>query len=177
MTAKSTTGHVHSEVLLSQHKDLLAASGITGEVAEGRSYYSLTDEARAVLSERWGFSRAQLKGDGLVVPRFRPNGTEAPPQVRHDEPRKTRDGNLVRYDSPAGSGAVVDVHPFNLDALHNPEKPIWICENVRGGDALTSLSRVAISVPGVWGWSQNKKPARDLDGIGMARRRIICLRL
>jgi hypothetical protein len=159
--------------LSSEHWKLLQEAGISREVADARPYRSLTNELRAALASEWGFNKQQLKGSGLVIARYHPDGREAPPQVRHDTPRIGKDGKQTKYDSPADTGGVVDVHPFNIERVQDTNMPLWIAESVKGGDALTTWERAAIAFQGVFGWSVGGKPSHDFEAITFGGRKVI----
>ena len=155
------------------HHDLLDRSGIALKVAIGRPYFSLTDKGRTWLVQRWGFARCQLEGEGLVIPRYRPNGEDAPPQVRHDTPRRGQNGGLCKYDSPRGSGGVIDVHPLARKKVLDVQCPLWIPESIKGADALVSKGYAAVGFQGCWGWSLNGYLAPDWALIPLKGREVL----
>jgi len=85
------------------------------------------------------------------------------PQIRSDTPRKNKDGEVIKYETPTGAEPVIDVHPRNREALKDSTRRLWITEGVKKGDSLTSAGEVAISLAGVWmfGKGESLYPAWD----------------
>ncbi len=161
------------QALFPKHALILGKAGITDEITEGRPYYSLTCETRSRLMRDWKFTASQLEGGGFVIERYHPTGEAAPPQVRHDAPRRGPDGSLCKYDSPKGSGGVIDVHPLIREKVMDPSVPLWIPESVKGEDALASVGLAAVGFQGVWGWSKGKRPSPDWRHIPLEEREVI----
>lgn len=132
--------------LLTQHRDLVLGSGIAPNVAVARGYRSAT-----VRSEwrRLGFSDVQSRVPALLIPLHGVAGGVVGYQLRPDEPR-IRDGKALKYEFPAGSRMVLDVHPHIRDVLGDPSAPLWITEGVRKGDAAVSIGLCCIALLGVW---------------------------
>jgi hypothetical protein len=160
--------------LSSNHRRMLLEEwGIAPEIVAGRPYYSLTAETRCRLMREWKFTAKQLEGAGFVIERHRPTGEAAPPQVRHDVARRGPDGSLCKYDSPKGSGGVIDVHPLIREKVMDTSVPLWLPESVKGEDALASRGLAAVGFQGVWGWSSNKRPSLDWKHIPLELREVI----
>jgi hypothetical protein len=134
--------------VLPQHAALLAASGISDAVAEARGYRSVTTKAELM---RLGFSAPQRRVPALLIPVFGVSGEIATYQVRPDEPR-IRGGKPVKYEIPAGSRMVLDVHPACRLRLADPKTPLFITEGIRKGDAAASKGLCCITFLGVWNW-------------------------
>jgi hypothetical protein len=154
------------------HEGLLDRAGISSDVANARPYFSLTDENRGRLAERWGFAKRQLEGEGLVIPRYRPHGEEGAPQIRHDAPRRGREGGSCKYDSPPSSGGIIDVHPLARERVIDASHPLWVPESVKGADALVSRGYAAVGFQGCWGWCLNGSLSPDWDRVPLEGREI-----
>ena len=125
---------------------LLKESAITPEVVEARG--CRTVETKAEL-ERLGFGRAQRNVPGLLFPVHGPAEGVASYQFRPDEPR-IKNGKPIKYETPAGSRMVLDVHPFAREKLGDPSVPLFVTEGIKKGDALVSQGLCAVALLGVW---------------------------
>ena len=137
-----------SEKLLPLHAALLAGSGISDAVAVARGYRSVTTKAELM---RLGFSAPQRRAPALLIPVLGVSGEIATYQVRPDEPRISG-GKPVKYEIPAGSRMVLDVHPTCRLRLADPKAPLFVTEGIRKGDAAASKGLCCISFLGVWNW-------------------------
>jgi Domain of unknown function (DUF3854) len=126
---------------------LLEESGIDVRFVEQRG--CRTVETKAEL-ERLGFGRAQRNVPGLLFPVYGPSGAIVLYQFRPDEPRIDKHGKPVKYETPAGSRMVLDVHPAVRDRLGDPSVPLFVTEGIRKGDALVSRGLCAVALLGVW---------------------------
>lgn len=126
----------------SHRRMLYRESGIDPGVAEERGYRTV--KRRADLEEFPEWQRRL----GLYVPMFSPDGITRSCQLRPDRPR--RDG--PKYETPAGSEALVDVHPRMLSEVRDGSGDLWITEGAKKGDALSSRGLPALSLAGVWMW-------------------------
>ncbi len=133
--------------LLHHHETmLLVESGIAPEIVEERGYRSVE---KKVELRCLGFSEAQLNVPGLLVPVRGVNGEVAAYQYRPDQPR-SKNGKLVKYETPPGTRMVLDVHPRVRKMLGDPKAPLLITEGAKKGDALVSRGLVALALMGVW---------------------------
>src|SRR5215210_2473328 len=80
-------------------------SGISPEVVAERGYATIT--RREVPPEFKGYQRR----NGLLIPVLSPDGVSHGWQLRADRPRKDKKGKPIKYDTPGGSRAILDVHP------------------------------------------------------------------
>ena len=135
--------------LLPQHAEMLKASAIAAEVATARGYRSI--ETRAEL-ERKGFSPAQRNVPGFLVPIYGVTGEIATYQYRPDEPRISKSGKIIKYETPAGSQLVLDVPPAARERLRDPAIPVFITEGSKKADAAVSAGLCCVALMGVWGW-------------------------
>jgi hypothetical protein len=136
-------------MLLPHHARLLAASAISGAVAEARGYRSVTTKAELT---RLGFSGRQARVPALLVPVWGVTGEIALHQIRPDEPRFDQRGKTVKYETAAGSRMVVDVHPAVRARLADPHIPLWVTEGVRKGDSAVTAGLACVALLGVWNW-------------------------
>jgi ribosomal protein S19E (S16A) len=118
-------------------------SGISPEVAAERGYRTIRnrDELPAAF-------KPYQRRRGLLVPMHSPDGETVCHQLRPDKPRK--DG--PKYETPAGSSPVVDVHPRMLEEVRHGDGLLLITEGGKTGDAATSHGIPTVVLPGVWMW-------------------------
>ncbi len=138
--------HVYGAALRPAHAALLAASAIHPLVAAARGYRSIT---RAADLAALGFAPAQCRAPGLLVPLHDVEGHQPAYQFRPDTPR-LRDGDPVKYETPAGGHVIVDVPPGARAALDDPHVPLWITEGARKADAAVSAGLCCVALLGVW---------------------------
>ena len=124
-------------------------SGITTDVIRERGYRSLLGKSEL---EKFGFTPAQQRAPGILIPLWSVDGKEAGYQFRPDHPRTSGRGKPVKYESPAGSSNRLDSPPRCQKTIGNPQVPLWITEGSKKADALASKGACAISVTGVWGF-------------------------
>jgi len=150
---KSDTKSVFSEAipeLLTDHfLHLNDGSGLSIDVIRERGYRSILGKSEL---EKLGFTSAQRRSPGILIPLWSVDGKEAGYQFRPDHPRTDRRGRPVKYDSPTGSSNRLDCPPRCQKILGNPQVPLWITEGSKKADALASRGACAISVTGVWGF-------------------------
>jgi len=153
MHQKSDTNSVFSEAvpeLLADHsRHLTESSGISVDVIRERGYRSLLGKSEL---EKLGFTPAQQRAPGILIPLWSVDGKEAGCQFRPDHPRTSGRGKPVKYESPAGSSNRLDCPPRCQKTIGNPQVPLWITEGSKKADALASKGACAISVTGVWGF-------------------------
>jgi hypothetical protein len=142
--------YMQDSMSLADHHEqmLLEESGIEREIIKARGYRTL--EAKAEL-KRLGFSDKQGSVPGLLIPVYGPSGEISNYQYRPDQPR-IKAGKPVKYETPAGSRMVLDIHPHALEKLKDPSFSLFITEGVKKGDALVSRGVCAVALLGVWNW-------------------------
>ena len=139
-------------------KILREESGISEEVIEARGYRTVVDEKELIPL---GFSTAQRRTPGLLIPCYGPDGSNGffsfrPDSARVIEDRRKRepDGNykqrVIKYETPAGSGVRLDCPPVCFKQVKDPNTPLWITEGAKKADALASHGLCSISLNGVW---------------------------
>jgi hypothetical protein len=150
----------------SHRRQLLEESGISPDVARERGYRTVKRRAELKDFPEW---QRRL---GLYVPMFSPDGITQGCQIRPDRPRK----GGPKYESPAGSSPVVDVHPRMLEEVRHGSGPLLITEGAKTGDASTSRGIPTVVLAGVWMWCVPKvKPYRlksCFDHIQLADREV-----
>ena len=157
------------ELLDYRYREIVEESGIAPDVALERGYY-LEKTKRGL--ERLGFTRKQQRAPAIVIPRFSPSGEEIPPQIKPDNPWvKDRDNNDVRrkYESMAGEGIRLSVHPRCLEKMRDPRYPLWITEGDKDGDSMVSRGAVVVVLQGVSCWNV----PRDWEDIKLYGREVI----
>jgi len=135
--------------LLPHHSALLTGSRIADGVAEERGYISLRQKAEVTAN---GFASSQARVPALLIPLHGVAGGVVGCQIRPDSPRSTKDGKLVKYETPAKFRMVLDVHPRTLPMLGNPKVPLIVTEGVRKADAAVTQGLAAVALLGVWNW-------------------------
>jgi hypothetical protein len=136
--------------LLTEHFNHLSeGSGINTDVIKERGYRSLLGKAEL---EKLGFTPAQQRSPGILIPLWSVDSKEAGYQFRPDHPRTNNRGKPVKYESPTGSSNRLDCPPRCQKMIGNPQVPLWITEGSKKADALASRNACAISVTGVWGF-------------------------
>jgi hypothetical protein len=142
--------------LLPPHHAQLTASAIGLDVAAERGYRSATTKADL---QALGFAQSQQRPPALVVPLWSVDGEVALYQIRPDEPRRAGDGKLVKYETPKKAGLRLDVHPRMRTFLGDPQRPLFITEGVKKGDAAASAGLCCVVLLGVSAWR-----GRNQDG-------------
>ena len=135
---------------------LYEESGISPDVAAERGYYTARTSAEVPAC----FAGYQRK-PGLVIPMFSPDGETIGYQLRPDRPRKKKNGEPLKYETPAGVPPVVDVHPRMLEEARKGDGLLVVTEGAKTGDAATSWGVCTAVLAGVWMWCVPKvKPYR-----------------
>ena len=135
----------YGSVLLSQHADLLRASGVTPDVAAERGYHSADTKAQL---ERHGFGVRQRRVPALLIPVHDVYGEVRFHQARPDSPRELN-GKVVKYETPIGTSMAVDVHPRVHPHLGDPSRLLVVTEGVRKADACVSRGLDAVALNGL----------------------------
>jgi len=137
------------ELLESHFSNLHDGSGINPEVILERGYKTVMGKAE--LSSL-GFSSAQQRTPGILIPLWTVDGTHAGYQYRPDHPRFNQKGEPIKYENPAGSSVRLDCPPRCHKKLGDPNIPLWVTEGSKKADALASRDACAVSLTGVWGF-------------------------
>lgn len=134
--------------LAPEHRALLDASAISPEVAEGRGYWTAYS---AEDMEAVGFAPNQARAPALMIPSYRPNGALGTYQARPDDPRVIG-LYTMKYETPRGGTATLDVHPSQVAAVRDVRQPLLITEGLRKVDAGVSKGLVMLGLMGVDAW-------------------------
>ncbi len=146
---------------LQRHYDALRrGSGITDDVIRERGYRSILGKQE--LADL-GFSPAQRRPPGLLLPVWTPDGQNPLYVYRPDLPRSDARGRPLKYEMPAGARVRLDVPPRCRAALGDPSVPLWITEGIKKADALASVGLCAIALLGVW----NFKGKNPVGGVAL----------
>lgn len=157
-------------------KSLEEESGITPGIIEARGYKSVDPTS----PELEAFGQSQ-RASGLLIPGWDVFGQRLPGQIRPDMPRVIRRGQkdvTLKYESPIGSRAYLDVHPSIRDRVRSSNEALVITEGVKKADASIGQGLLCTALLGVWGWkgkSANASSAGipDFDAIPMRDRPVI----
>src|SRR4030042_1529601 len=133
------------ELLTDHYHHLCEGSGISVDVIRERGYRSILGESEL---EKLGFTPAQQRAPGILIPLWSVDGKEAGFQVRPDPPRTKRRGKPVKYEIPAGSSLRLDCPPRCQQGIGDPKTPLWITEGSKKADALASEGAWATAVNG-----------------------------
>jgi len=137
------------ELLTNHFCHLSEGSGISVDVIRERGYRSMLGKSEL---EKLGFTPAQQRAPGILIPLWSVDGKEAGFQFRPDHPRTSSSDKPVKYESPAGSSNRLDCPQRCQKMIGNPQVPLWITEGSKKADALASKGACGISVTGVWGF-------------------------
>lgn len=137
------------EQLLPHHRRLIEASGISAALVRERGYESITTKAKL---KSLGFSAKQCIVPALHVPVIGVTGEVVNRQIRPDQPRIGQNGKAIKYETPRGTGMVLDVPPRVRSLLGDPKVPLFITEGVRKADSAASAGLACIALLGVWNW-------------------------
>jgi len=135
--------------LLDHHRRLIEDSAISPEVAEARGYRSVTTRSEM---KRLGFADRQCRVPALLIPVFDITGEIVNYQLRPDEPRASKQGRPIKYETVSGSRMALDVPPAARNRLGNPSVPLFITEGIRKADSAVSKGLCCIDVLGIWNW-------------------------
>lgn len=141
--------HPYGASIFPQHAKLLADSAISPEVARARGYVSVDTKKRL---EDLGFERYQRSVPGLLIPARRREGSIWGYQYRPDEPRVTKAGSVIKYETPKGQRNGIDVPPALKETIGDPAVPLLVTEGSRKADAAVSAGLACVSLNGVYGW-------------------------
>ena len=133
--------------LYESHLNHLKESAISVEVIKERGYKSVL--GKLALKET-GFSKAQQRRDGILIPLHGVDGSIVGHQYRPDNPRKNAKDKPIKYENPLSSSVRLDVPPRCREQLGSPTVPVWFTEGVKKVDALATAGACAVGLTGVW---------------------------
>lgn len=156
MITKPTNSPFSKEVpgLLNSHLEHLKASAVSIDVIKERGYKTILGKKE--LKDA-GFSKAQQRAPGILIPLYGPDGTAVGFQYRPDHPREKENGKFIKYENPVGSMVRLDVPPRCRPAIADPSAELWFTEGVKKADALATVGACAVCLTGVWGF-KGKNP-------------------
>ena len=148
--------HAPAARLLEEHRrEIEDGSGVSPEIRAGRGYYSVTSRAQL---EGTPLKNYQRRAPAWVAPMYSPDGHTTSLQIKPKHPRMDKRGKPVKYDTPAETSNILDVHPFNFERIRDPSVRLWITEGVKKSDSLASRGECVIALAGVWGWLRDGEP-------------------
>ena len=122
---ESVFSDVIPELLTEHFHHLSEGSGISADAIRERGYRSIMGKADL---KKVGYTPAQQRAPGILIPLWSVDGKEAGCQFRPDHPRTSSRGKPVKYESPTGSSNRLDCPPRSQKAIGNPQVPLWISE-------------------------------------------------
>lgn len=157
--------------LMAEHELLIRESAISNSVRDKRGYRSVRSKAELA---RLGFGKAQCQVPGLLIPVINVHGEVALHQLRPNKPRVVK-GKALKYETPAGTRMVLDVHFFAREQVGDPATPLFITEGIRKADAAVSIGLCCIGLLGVWNWrGSNDKGGKvalpDWESVALGKR-------
>jgi hypothetical protein len=140
-------------------------SGIADDVIEARGYRTITDAKD--LSAK-GFSPAQCRVPGLLLPLHTTDGGNGQyvyrpdnPRIHEDRSKREVDGSrpnkVIKYEMPKGAGIRLDCPPICQPQLADPHVSLWITEGQKKADALASRGQCVVALLGVWNFKGKNK--------------------
>jgi len=147
-------------------RSLVEGSGISPDVIAERGYRTAVHRDQL----RRYFPRWQRRAPALFVPLYSPDGKTRSAQIRPDRARINEKGKPVKYETPAGSDCILDVHPRNAQAIKDPAIPVWFVEGAKKNDSLTPRGECAVTVVGVWNWTKDGEVYPCFDHIPLEGR-------
>lgn len=164
--------------LSKKHREELAASGVSDQVAEERGYQTVK---KATVLREFRFSDRQSRlGAGLLIPIHGPDKEVVAHQFKPDSPRRDKGGKVVKYESPQDSRVRLDVPVRAAADLADPTVPLIVTEGAKKADAATSAGLCCVSLSGVWNWRSRDDwdvsiPLPEWDQVALAGREVfIC---
>jgi hypothetical protein len=158
-----------------QHARLLEQSAISPEVARARGYVSVDTKKRL---EGLGLEGYQRRVPGLLIPLYRADGSVWGYQFRPDNPRATKAGSVIKYETPKGQRNGIDIPPALKETIGDPTVPLLVTEGSRKADAAVTAGLACVSLSGVWSWRGRnarggKLAVADWHDIALNGRRVV----
>ncbi len=145
----------HMEKLMKEH-------GLNIETIKEAGLYS----AKATTLNRI-LSRTDIACDGIVIPYV-----EGFSRVRLDVPLSLNNGRTAKYLSPIGSENRLYVPKSIESLLKDASIAIYITEGEFKALKLTQEGFPCIGLPGIWGFSRDRKLLPDFDYINLKGRKV-----
>jgi len=135
--------------LSERHYEMLhAGSGLSDAIIRERGYRSVVSK---VEFRELGFSEAQQRPPGLLIPIRNVLGKPTGYEYRPDNPR-TLQGTVVKYEWPAKKPRRFDVPIRCQETLKDPAIPLAFTEGAKKVDALADHGVCGVNLGGVWGF-------------------------
>jgi hypothetical protein len=135
----------------------LADRGVDLHTAQAAGYWSATrpSEVPDVYS---AYFRRQTPA--LIAPHCSPDRRTVSFQMHPLRPRADSRGRIQKWVSPKAEAApvILSCHPWTAEEVRNGGGPLWACEGLTRGHALTALGFPAVTYPGCWSWQRGGKP-------------------
>lgn len=147
-----------ASLLEKHHREIVEGSGVGEELARAHFFSVTAAEAQAL-----GFSRDQA-GDGWAVEYISPTG-EVSYQLKRDEPRPDKDGDLVKYETPTQQTCVVDVGDASAEDLQNVAVDLVVLEGSKKAYCARTRGWLVACLAGVW----NGTKKRERGGVKYGR--------
>jgi hypothetical protein len=146
--------------LSESHKQQLRKSAVGNEIARERGYR--TERVKSHLKS------LHLPGlPGLLIPTWNVHGEQVGYQLRPDQPRIDQHGRQIKYESPAKSSPILDIHPRlsherAVEQLHpdhpatlppliaDPRIPLVVTEGSKKADSAVTIGLCCINLAGVF---------------------------
>jgi Domain of unknown function (DUF3854) len=162
-------GSAYGSGLYEHHAKQLKASKISAERAQARGYRSIDGGNRKRLDEI-GVTK-DGRGDGMLIPLLRLDGSVGGYQHRPDNPRvkvnKDGEPREVKYETPWRQPNMIDFPPGVAERLQDRSAARWITEGVKKGDAGADAGLCIVDIVGVWNWvGKGGVPLPDFRDLG-----------
>lgn len=120
-------GNLPPAQLSGLHIEMLRKSAIRDEAIVARGYRTMSMEGGSVKALQWmGFSKAQIRVPALLMPLYGPSGETVLVQIRPDDPRKSKEGKSIKYETPRGVSMRMDIPPSCTRWIGDPSKPLFV---------------------------------------------------
>lgn len=153
--------------LAAHHRRMLAVeSGISAETIAARGYW--TAYSAADIPE--GFAEYQYRPQMfpiLVIPQWNAVGRAFAHILRPDNPRRGKDGKVVKYEAQPGAPVGFDCPPAMTHLLRDSSIPLYITEGSKKSDAAASRGLLCLSLNGVYGFMHKRLVVSELDEIAL----------
>jgi putative DNA primase/helicase len=170
-TQAQSNRKLESGFLLPQHLADLRRSGLSDEQIAACGFHSLQTPASVQKALRWKRYSGEL-GDCLCIPFVDADGKRINyVRLKPDAPRVGKNGKVVKYESPKGSGNRAYFPPGSLAALKDASVSLVITEGEKKAAAADQAAIPCIGLVGVYGWQM--KRIKDADGKATGDRQLI----
>lgn len=167
-------GHEAKPSRLSEkHLDDLRKSGLSVETIAACKFTTIRDSRMVKQVLKCKNRNADKLGEALAIPYFRPDGAMIDPKeycrIKPDAPRPNeKDGKLVKYESPIGSGVKLYFPPINSlgDRLADTSVPLIFTEGEKKSAKANQEGFSCVGLGGVWSWVKSRPKGPDGKKIG-----------